>query len=186
MIALIITSFILLMATIAAPDSFYDFSVKDIHGNEISMNEFKGQVIMIVNTASKCGFTRQYNELQQVYDRFKSDGFVILGFPANNFGWQEPGTDEEILEFCELNYGVNFPLFSKIDVKGSRQDPLFSYLTQTGNNDFTGSIRWNFEKFLIDRNGILQRRFRSQTKPDDDTVIESITSLLKVQQDMDL
>ncbi len=146
------------------------------------MNEFKGQVVMIVNTASKCGFTRQYKELQQVYEQYKDEGFVILGFPANNFGWQEPGTDEDILEFCELNFGVTFPLFSKIDVRGSKQNSLFAYLTKTENQDFTGNIRWNFEKFLIDRNGILQRRFRSRTKPNDAAVIETITSLLKEQQ----
>lgn len=184
MITIIITSILLLMATFDNPASFYEFSFTDIHGNEVSMNEFKGKVVMIVNTASKCGFTRQYKELQQVYDRFKDDGFIVLGFPANNFGWQEPGTEEEILEFCELNYGVNFPLFSKTDVRGTKQHPFFTFLTQAENNDFTGTIQWNFEKFLIDRNGNLQRRFRSRTKPDDTSVIETIVSLLKGQQEL--
>ncbi len=168
----------LLMATHKEDTSFFDHTLTNIRGDEVYMNEYKGKVILIVNTASKCGFTKQYEDLQRLYDIFKDSGFVILGFPANNFGNQEPGTDEEILEFCEMNFNITFPMFSKIDVNGPNQHPLFAYLTNTGNQDYTGGINWNFEKFLIDREGKLQRRFRTRENPLDESIQISIQDLL--------
>ncbi len=143
------------------------------------MNEFKGKVIMVVNTASLCGFTKQYTDLQQLYDTYHEDGLVILGFPANNFGNQEPGSDEEILEFCEMNFNISFPMFSKVDVVGPQQHPLFTFLTETENRDFTGGINWNFEKFLLDRSGVLQHRFRTRDNPLSDSVQNAVKNLLQ-------
>lgn len=166
------------MGTTKTDTSFFDFNVTDIHGNEVSLDEFKGKVIMVVNTASECGYTSQYEDLQFVYSELKDKGFVVLGFPANNFGGQEPGTDEQIREFCEVNFNISFPMFSKVEVRGPDQNPLFDYLTNLDNQDFTGAINWNFEKFLIDRDGNLQRRFRSAEKPTDDEIKSAIQQLL--------
>jgi glutathione peroxidase len=154
--------------------SIYNFEMTDIDGNEVSLSEYKGNVIMVVNVASKCGFTPQYEGLQNIYDKYKDEGFVILGFPANNFKGQEPGSDEEIKQFCTLEYGVEFPMFSKVSVKGEDQSELFRYLTAQPNPDFEGEIKWNFEKFLIDKNGSLKRRFRSNVKPESDELISAI------------
>lgn len=164
---LIIAFFISLIMLTAEKEktTLFDFTVKDIRGNEVSLEQFRGNVILIVNTASKCGFTSQYGDLQKLYDEFRDDGFIVLGFPSANFGGQEFGTNDEIIEFCEMNFQINFPMFSKVDVKGEEQHPLFRYLTSAYNQDFTGNIRWNFEKFLIDKEGNLKRRFRSTTKP---------------------
>ena len=166
------------MATHKADTSFFDFTLTNIQGNEVSMNEYKGKVILIVNTASECGFTKQFDDLQKLYGAYKDDGFVILGFPSNNFGNQEPGTNEEIMEFCEMNFNITFPMFSKIDVNSPMQHPLFAYLTTAENEDFTGGINWNFEKFLIDREGRLQRRFRTRENPMDDPIQIAIKKLL--------
>jgi len=149
---------------ITAPASVYDFKLKSIEGQSFSLAKYKGKKVLIVNTASKCGFTPQYAELQKLSDLYK-DKLVIVGFPANNFGGQEPGANAEIKTFCEKRFGVTFPLSEKVSVKGSDIDPLFKYLTETPNPDFTGEIKWNFEKFLIDENGKLIHRFRSQTTP---------------------
>jgi glutathione peroxidase len=146
------------------PTSVYDFKLKDIDGQAFSLAKYKGKKVLIVNTASKCGFTPQYAELQKLADLYK-DKVVIVGFPANNFGQQEPGTATEIKSFCQKNFGVTFPLSQKISVKGDDIDPLFKYLTTAPNPEFTGEIKWNFEKFLIDENGNLIHRFRSQTTP---------------------
>ncbi len=154
--------------------SFYDFTVQNIDGKEVSLDAYKGQVILVVNVASKCGFTPQYEGLQAMYSKYKDEGLVILGFPANNFKQQEPGTDEEIKQFCTLEYGVTFPMFSKVSVKGDDQAELFSYLTTQENQDFTGEIKWNFEKFLIDKEGNLKRRFRSKVKPESKELTEAI------------
>ncbi len=159
-------------------DSFYEFPVTDIDGNEMSLEKYKGKVILIVNVASKCGYTPQYEGLQAIYEEYSDDGLVILGFPANNFKGQEPGTEEDIKEFCTLNYGVTFPMSSKVSVKGEDQDPLFSYLTSLPNQDFEGEINWNFEKFLIDKEGNLTRRFRSKVKPESKEIRSAIKSLL--------
>lgn len=175
-ISLIIGS--LLFMSISADTSIYDFDLNSISGDEVSLSEFEGNVLLIVNTASECGYTPQYEELQELYETYNDEGFYVLGFPANNFGGQEPGSDEEIAQFCELNYGVTFPMFSKISVKGDDQHPLYSYLTQVENPDFTGEIGWNFEKFLIDRNGNIVRRFKSNVTPTGDELTESLKELL--------
>jgi len=147
-----------------APKSVYEFKLKSIEGKPFSLAKYKGKKVLVVNTASKCGFTKQYAELQKLSDLYK-DKLVIVGFPANNFGQQEPGANSEIKTFCEKNYGVTFPLSEKVSVKGDDIDPLFKYLTEAPNPDFTGEIKWNFEKFLIDENGNLIHRFRSATTP---------------------
>lgn len=159
-------------------DTIYDFTVQDIDGKNVGLEGYKGMVIMIVNVASKCGYTPQYEGLQAVYEEYKDDGLVILGFPANNFKGQEPGTNEEIKEFCTLTYGVEFPMFSKVSVVGDDQHELFAYLTGLENADFKGDIKWNFEKFLIDRNGKLIRRFRSNVKPESEEISEALKAVL--------
>ncbi len=147
-----------------APASVYDFKLKTIDGQDFSLAKYHGKKVLIVNTASKCGYTPQYAELQKLADMYK-DKLVIVGFPANNFGQQEPGSALEIKSFCQKNYGVTFPLSTKVSVKGDDIAPLFKYLTSAPNPDFTGEIKWNFEKFLIDENGKLIHRFRSEVKP---------------------
>ena len=147
-----------------APSSVYDFKLKDIDGNGFSLAKYKGKKVLIVNTASKCGYTPQYAELQKLADQYKGK-VVVVGFPANNFGQQEPGTALEIKQFCTAKYSVTFPLSEKVSVKGDDICPLFKYLTSADNPDFTGEIKWNFEKFLIDENGNLVHRFRSQVTP---------------------
>jgi len=160
-------------------DSVYDFKFNLIDGQEVSMSEFEGSVLLIVNTASECGFTRQYDGLQSLHEKYKDEQFYVLGFPANNFGGQEPGSDEEILEFCRVNFGVEFPLFSRISVKGDDIHPMFNYLINSENRDFGGDIAWNFEKFLIDRNGNLLRRFKSNVEPDSEELISALESALQ-------
>jgi glutathione peroxidase len=160
------------------PEGLYDFVKKDIRGKEVNLEAYKGKAVLIVNTASKCGFTPQYKDLQALYEKYEGKDFVILGFPANNFNGQEPGSDEEIAQFCEANYGVTFPMFSKVSVKGADQDPLFAFLTAQANQDFTGDINWNFEKFLIDKDGKLVRRFRSRTNPMSNEILQSIETIL--------
>ena len=151
--------------TTQPPASFHSFTMKDIRGKEVNLAAYRGKTVLVVNTASKCGYTPQYKELQALYEKYQSNDFVILGFPANEFGGQEPGSDETIAEFCEVNFGVKFPLFSKVVVKGDGIHPLFRMLTSAENPDFKGEINWNFEKFLIDEDGNLVRRFRSRTTP---------------------
>lgn len=147
-----------------APSTVYDFKVKDIEGKDFKLSKYKGKKLLIVNTASKCGYTKQYAELQKLADQYK-DKVVVLGFPANNFNGQEPGTNSEIKEFCSKNFGVTFPLSEKVSVKGLDIAPIFQYLTTQENPDFTGEIKWNFEKFLIDENGKLIHRYRSAVTP---------------------
>ena len=159
-----------------AMSSIYDFTMKTIDGKDRSLAEYKGKVVMIVNVASFCGYTPQYKQLEAVYKKYAEKGFVILGFPANNFGKQEPGSDVDIAAFCERNYGVSFDLFSKISVKGSDMHPLYNYLTTE--TDFKGDIGWNFTKFLIDKNGKVVDRYKSSVKPDDNGVTASIEALL--------
>lgn len=161
------------------PSSIYEFNADNIDGETVSLESYKGKTILIVNVASKCGYTPQYEGLQELYDNYKDDNFVILGFPANNFKGQEPGTDEEIKQFCTLEYGVEFPMFSKVSVLGDDQDELFTYLTSLDNPDFKGDIKWNFEKFLISKDGELIRRFRSNVKPQSEELVSAIRSDLK-------
>ncbi len=159
--------------------SIYDFEVLDIDGNKVSLSKFKGNVLLIVNVASKCGYTPQYEGLQAIYEKYKDRGFYVLGFPANNFNNQEPGTNEEIKEFCSTRYKVTFPMFAKISVKGEDQHPLYRFLTSKETNpEFAGEITWNFNKFLIDRNGKVVARFSSKDKPESDAVIQTIEKYL--------
>jgi glutathione peroxidase len=144
--------------------SIHKFEFKTIDGKTMSFSTFKGKKILIVNTASKCGYTSQYEDLEALYKQYNSK-LVIVGFPANNFGGQEPGSNSDINNFCKKNYGVTFIMASKVSVKGSDIDPIFQWLTTQDNPDFTGDIRWNFEKFLLDENGKLIHRYRSGTNP---------------------
>jgi len=157
--------------------TLYDFTVKKIDGTEISMAQYKGKVLLIVNTASKCGFTPQYKGLEKLYQSHKDQGLMILGFPCNQFSNQEPGTDEEISNFCQVNYGVSFPMFSKIDINGENAHPLYKYLKAQAKG-LLGSekIKWNFTKFLVDSNGEVLGRFASTTKPA--SMVKEIEALL--------
>jgi len=147
--------------------SIYDFKAKSIDGKEASLDAFHGNVVLIVNVASKCGFTPQYTGLEALYQKYKDQGFVVLGFPCNQFGSQEPGAEAEILSFCNLEYGVTFPLFSKIDVNGASAHPLYGYLKSAKPGILgTEGIKWNFTKFLIDRNGEPIHRYAPTDKPD--------------------
>jgi glutathione peroxidase-family protein len=159
--------------------SIYDFTVSDINGKEVHLREFSGKVVMIVNVASKCGFTYQYEGLQKLYEKYKDGGFVILGFPANNFLWQEPGTNDEIQQFCKLNYGVSFPMFGKISVAGRDIHPLYAFLTSKKQNpEFSGKITWNFNKFLVDKEGAVIGRFSSKTEPLDPEIVTAVENAL--------
>lgn len=145
----------------------FNFSATSLQGQEINFEEYKGKVVLIVNTASKCGFTYQYEGLQALYEKYKEQGFVVLGFPCNQFGEQEKGSENEISEFCQINYGVSFPMFAKIDVNGEHAHPLFNYL-KSAKKGLLGSekIKWNFTKFLVNRDGEVVQRFGSLTKPE--------------------
>jgi glutathione peroxidase len=160
--------------------SVYEFTMNDIDGKPVKLDTYKGKVIMIVNTASKCGNTPQYEGLQAIYTKYKDQGFVILGFPANNFMGQEPGTEKEIKEFCTLKYNVTFPMFSKVSVKGADQHPFYTFLTNKESDPgFDGDVSWNFEKFLTDKNGKVIARFTPKTLPQDPKVIQAIETALK-------
>jgi glutathione peroxidase len=161
------------------PASPLDFTVKDINGQDTKLSQYKGKVVMIVNVASKCGYTPQYEQLEAVYKKYADKGLVILGFPANNFNQQEPGTDEQIETFCKSKYGVTFPMMSKISVLGEDKAPLYKFLTeQPTAGDFAGDIGWNFNKFIVDRNGNVIARYNSKTKPDASSVTEEIEKAL--------
>jgi glutathione peroxidase len=146
----------------------YEFSARTIDGKSRKLGDYKGKVLLVVNTASQCGFTPQYKGLEAIYQKFKDRGFAVLGFPSNQFGQQEPGSDTEIAEFCEMNFGVSFPLFSKVDVNGADAHPLFKFLTST-KPGLLGSegIKWNFTKFLIGKDGSVIDRYAPNTKPED-------------------
>lgn len=156
-------------------NSIYEIEAKTISGESVKLEAYKGKTLLIVNTASKCGFTGQYEGLQKLYDKYSEQDFVILGFPSNDFLKQEPGSDEEIASFCKLNYGVTFPMFGKVSVKGSDQHPLYTYLTSKETNPgFGGKISWNFNKFLISKDGEIVARFGSRTKPQDEKLIAAV------------
>ena len=144
---------------------FYDFSAKKMNGQEVKMEEYKGKVIVIVNTASKCGLTPQFQELEEIYKEYKDKGFEILGFPCNQFAKQELGSNKEISEFCLINYGVTFTMFEKIDVNGENAHPLYKYLKNESKGIITNEIKWNFAKFLIDSEGNVVKRYAPTTKP---------------------
>lgn len=145
---------------------FYEYSAVSIDGEPIEMSRYKGKVVLAVNTASKCGFTPQYKGLEALYQKYESEGFVVLGFPCDQFGHQEPGESDEIKGFCELNYGVTFPLFEKIDVKGENAHPIFKFLVSEKKSLIGKEIKWNFTKFLIDREGNVVKRYAPTTEPE--------------------
>lgn len=155
----------------------YAFTMKTIDGKEKKLSDYKGKVLLIVNVASKCGFTPQYKGLESLYNKYKNKGFVILGFPENNFHGQEPGTNSEIKQFCTQNYGVTFDMFSKISVKGEDQSPLYKYLTE--DTPVRGDVQWNFQKYLVDRDGNVVAKFEPGTEPLDKSVTTKIEELLK-------
>lgn len=156
--------------------NIYDFVVKDNAGNDVKLDIYKDKVMLIVNTATGCGFTPQYDGLQDLYEKYEKDGFVILDFPCNQFGHQAPGTDEEIKSFCQLNFGVTFPTFKKIDVNGDNEEPLYTYLKSEQKGVLGNKIKWNFTKFLVDRNGKVLYRFAPTDKPE--KIEEKIKNLL--------
>ncbi|MCK5682787.1 redoxin family protein [bacterium] len=161
-------------------NNIYDFEVKTIDGVSQEMSDFQGKTLLIVNVASKCGYTYQYKELQKLYEKYKDRGFTVLGFPSNDFLWQEPGSNKEIKKFCTLKYGVTFPMFEKISVTGRNRHPLYKFLTQRQTNrKFAGKITWNFNKFLIDDKGNIVDRFGTKDDPDSFKVIRAVKKLLK-------
>jgi glutathione peroxidase len=163
--------------TTQLPASVYDVSATGIDGNQVALNVYKDKILLIVNTASQCGFTPQYKGLQALYDRYASQGLVVLGFPCNQFGGQEPGTSEQIQSFCETSFGVSFPLFQKIEVNGGNAHPLYQYLTKSAPGIFgTEGIKWNFTKFLVDRSGKVVKRYPPTTTPED--IAKDIQALL--------
>ena len=177
LISNIILAFFTVTALNAQTKSIYSYTVTDIDGNAYSMEQLKGKKIMIVNVASKCGLTPQYEQLEEVYSKYKDDGFVIVGFPANNFMKQEPGSDEEIKEFCTENYGVTFPMMSKISVKNESMAPIYQWLTSESLNGYkNSSVKWNFQKYLINEKGELVDVIGPSTKPDSNKIITWIES----------
>jgi glutathione peroxidase len=161
-----------------AQQSIYGFTVKDIDGNDFSLSKLKGKKVMIVNTASKCGFTPQYADLEELYKEYGGEKFVIIGFPANNFLSQEPGTNAEIQEFCTRNYGVTFPMMEKISVKGKDIHPLYQWLTEKSRNGVANSeVKWNFQKYLIDESGTLVKVVEPRTKPMDPEILDWVRGI---------
>jgi len=164
--------FILTTTVMAQTKDFHSFTVQTIDGNEFRLEELKGKKVLVVNTASKCGLTPQYKELQELYENFGGDAFVIIGFPANNFLSQEPGTNKEIQEFCEVNYGVSFPMMAKISVKGNDIHPLYAWLTQKSENGVMDApVQWNFQKFLINEDGSLHNMVSPKESPLGSTIV---------------
>ena len=161
--------------TLSGASGAYDFTLNSIDGKATPLAGFKGKVTLIVNVASQCGFTPQYAGLEALYEKYRDHGFVIAGFPANNFGGQEPGTNEKIKQFCNRNYSVKFPMFAKISVKGADKAPLYQYLTDT----MGGDVQWNFTKFLVDKNGKVIKRFDSSVEPDSPELVSAIEAALK-------
>ena len=172
---LIIGLLFFVLGALSAQTTLYDFTVKDISGEDYALSQLKGKKVLVVNTASKCGLTPQYEGLQELFETYGGDDFVIIGFPANNFAKQEPGSNEEIATFCKRNYGVTFPMMSKISVKGEDQHPLYQWLTSKSANGLEDSeIGWNFQKYMIDEKGQLVGHFVPQTKPDDEKLVSWI------------
>jgi glutathione peroxidase len=162
------------------PDDIYDIKVQDIIGNNVPMSRYKGKVLLIVNVASKCSNTHQYEDLQALYDEYQDDDFVVLGFPSNNFMNQEPGTNEEINRFCTSKYGVTFPMFSKISVKGGKMHPLYEYLTgKKENGSIKTPIKWNFQKFLVSRDGRVMKSFQPKERVNDAIIKRAIRKQVK-------
>jgi len=174
---LALTSTTMMTSPEPAPKSLYDFTMATIEGKAMKLDKYKGKVVLIVNVASKCGLTPQYKGLEELYKENKAKGLVVLGFPANNFGGQEPGSNEEISEFCARNYGVSFPMFSKISVKGSDRAELYNWLVSSSDRP-NDEIEWNFAKFLVGKDGKLIKRFGPQEKPESPALKAAITKAL--------
>jgi len=168
---------ILQLVSARAAETIYDVPLKDIDGKDTSLKPYQGKVLLIVNVASKCGFTPQYAALEALYQKYKDRGLVVLGFPCNQFGGQEPGTDAEIKQFCSAKYNVTFPMFDKLEVNGANRHPLYVMLAGEG-SPFPGNIGWNFTKFLIGRDGKILKRFNSPVRPDSPEVVQAIESAL--------
>jgi glutathione peroxidase len=167
-------------ASLFGASGVLDFTLNSLDGKPAPLAEYRGKVLLIVNVASKCGYTPQYTGLEKIYEKYKDQGFVILGFPANNFGGQEPGTNEEIKTFCSSKYQVTFPMYSKVSVKGADSTPLYQFLTDKQSNPATaGEIKWNFTKFLVDRNGKVIARFEPAITPESADVTGAIEKALK-------
>jgi glutathione peroxidase len=163
-----------------ADRSIHEIELPLLDGDPGRLADYEGRVVLAVNVASKCGFTPQYAGLQRLYDTYSERGFTVLGFPSNQFMGQEPGSAEQIAEFCSLNYGVTFPLYAKLDVKGAKQHPLYEILTDSvDDKGAAGNVKWNFEKFLIGKDGRVVRRFRSKTVPEDPAIVAAIEELLE-------
>lgn len=163
------------MTTITKQESIHQFKVTDLYGKEFDFSSLKGKKILIVNTASECGLTPQYKDLEAIYSKYKDKNFVIVGFPANNFGGQEPGNNQEIAKSCQMNYGVSFPMMGKISVKGNDIHPLYQFLTQKNKNGLQDSeVEWNFQKYLLDENGYLVKVLSPRVLPTDDAIVSWI------------
>ena len=176
---LLCASLFALASSLFAAASVYDYTLNSIDGSPAPLAAYKGKVLLIVNVASKCGFTPQYKELEAIYEKYKDQGFVIAGFPANNFGAQEPGSNEEIKTFCSRNYNVTFPMMSKVSVKGADTTPLYQYLTdKTANPKTGGDIKWNFTKFLVDKKGNVINRFESAVTPEATELVKAVEAAL--------
>jgi glutathione peroxidase len=176
----LLLALLIVSATAFAASSVYEFTLDALDGKPMPLANFKGKVVLMVNVASQCGYTYQYEGLQALYAKYKDQGFVIAGFPANNFGGQEPGTNEEIGAFCKSKYGVTFPMFSKISVKGADKAPLYQFLTdKTANPKTAGEIQWNFTKFLVDRNGKVIQRFEPAVEPQSKELESAVAAAIK-------
>ncbi len=175
----LIAIFFLTQGALSMAKTLYDFNVPNIDSKEESLKEYKGKVVLVVNTASRCGFTPQYKSLEALHEKYKARGFLVLGFPSNDFGAQEPGTNSDIKKFCDVSYHITFPLYSKAPVTGEKAQPVFAWLTNEADPKQTGPVKWNFEKFLIDKNGKLVKRYPSKVTPEDSAITNEIEALLK-------
>lgn len=175
----ILICFFAMTTALTAPQYIYDFTMKSIDGKDVSLSDYKGKVLLVVNVASECGYTPQYVGLQDLYAKYKDRGLVVLGFPANNFGSQEPGSNEEIKTFCSTKYSVTFPMFSKISVLGDDMHPLYKFLTRGTGSTPVGDVKWNFEKFLIDKNGSPIKRYRHKLQPESEEIVHDIEEALR-------
>lgn len=173
----LLAALLLFQIIVARAESIYDLKLKDIDGKDTTLGNYKGKVLLIVNVASRCGYTKQYSGLEATYQKYKAKGFAVLGFPCNQFGGQEPGSNEEIKQFCSSKFNVTFPLFDKIEVNGDKRHPLYVALAGK-NSPFPGDIKWNFGKFLIGKDGKILKRFGSSAAPESPEVIEAIEAAL--------
>ena len=178
LITLLLIMTLTLNSQTSVDNSIHQFKVADIYGNIFDFSQLKGKKVMIVNTASKCGLTYQYEALQKLYSQYKDLNFVIVGFPSNDFLWQEPGSNDEIIDFCEQNYGVTFPMMSKITVKGTKKHPIYQFLTEKSKNNYRDSrVTWNFQKYLVNREGRVEKIISPRTRPDSEEIVSWITDV---------